>query len=64
MYLIISDGIQFWGNLYDHNRNMCIEVDYQLTITLQIKATNIYFITRTPMVEDLEVCNHASIIIP
>ena len=58
-----SYWIESWFNTYDHNRNTCMEVDDQLKITFQSKSDKLNFTKRNLEVGEMEVWNHAEIII-
>ena len=37
-----NDGIDIWDNSYNHNRNRCSDVDYELAVPLQRRGKSVF----------------------
>ena len=52
------NGVDFWDNPYDNERDLCIDTGDGLIIPLQFKGTKLITNTRVPTPSELSHCQH------
>ena len=54
-------GIGFWDNPYDPNRQLQIDVNDEISISMRTSGTKIFFESRSPTDQELRECPHIEI---
>ena len=61
---IRMNGIGFWDNPFDKDKELCIDVERGPVIPLEFKGTKLTFSSRVPSNEELENCHHIQMTSP